>query len=494
MTPAFPDGGAAERALKVLAWAISWFAGRLAVESRRLDLLRAGDLEVRASFRLGYDSLNDSGQLAFRMIGLLPADFPVWALAAVLGTGADEAEGLLEQLADAALADVAGVDAGGLIRYRAHDLLRDFAAERLRGDGPRCTAGRPTGGRGSARASWPSMRRRVPTRMRRPGSCGARACCTASWGCDEACDLLAQAALIFAVSGDQHYRAACLRNLGDAYRELAQWEESGRAFGVCIALYRDLGSDLEEARAKIRYAGVFRDQYLSGKALPLLMEGLEVVRRFGDQRDAAADLGAALAIFEDIGDRRWSARTRMSIAGLCRQGLGGGSGGVLGGDVDRAGVALGGGGRGSGEGPGEAEGDAGAELAGLAECRGGVPAAVTVRLPALPVVNEALAALLMAVVAVRGMYFGDSPILGGVDCPAAFRSEIGRLATSLTTGMANVSNGWTCWLLGSCDYYLVIVDTSRQIKNYDTAIRASVSGDDNPGDIPENDGASAGGA
>jgi hypothetical protein len=111
------------------AWTVSWFAARLGDESRRLDLLRAGDLEVRASFALSYESRDEAERLAFRMLGLLPADFPAWNLAAVLRTNTDEAERLLEQLADAALADIAGVDATGLIRYRLHDLLRDFARE-----------------------------------------------------------------------------------------------------------------------------------------------------------------------------------------------------------------------------------------------------------------------------------------------------------------------------------------------------------------------------
>ena len=111
------------------AWTVSWFASRL--ESRRLDLLKSGDLEVRASFALSYDSRDEAEQRAFRMAGLLTSDFPAWAMATVLGTDPDEAELLLEQLADAALADIAGVDATGLIRYRLHDLLRDFARELL---------------------------------------------------------------------------------------------------------------------------------------------------------------------------------------------------------------------------------------------------------------------------------------------------------------------------------------------------------------------------
>jgi tetratricopeptide (TPR) repeat protein len=118
------------------AWTISWFAGRLSDESRRLDLLEAGDLEVRASFRLSYDHRSEAERLAFRMLGLLPADFPAWALAVVLGTDEDDAEHLLERLVDAALVDIAGVDAAGLIRYRLHNLLRDFAKELLHATEP----------------------------------------------------------------------------------------------------------------------------------------------------------------------------------------------------------------------------------------------------------------------------------------------------------------------------------------------------------------------
>ena len=122
---------AGARLLSRPAWKVSWFAARLADESRRLDLLRAGDLEVRASFGLSYHGRAETEQQAFRMLGLLPADFPAWNLAALLATDPDDAEELLEQLVDAVLVDVAGVDATGLIRYRLHDLLRAFARECL---------------------------------------------------------------------------------------------------------------------------------------------------------------------------------------------------------------------------------------------------------------------------------------------------------------------------------------------------------------------------
>ncbi len=114
------------------AWRISWFAERLRDERRRLDLLKVGDLDVRASFALSYDSRSDAEQRAFRMLGVLKTgDFPAWNLAALIDAEADEAEQLLEQLVDAELIEMADVDRAGLIRYRFHDLLRDFAREKL---------------------------------------------------------------------------------------------------------------------------------------------------------------------------------------------------------------------------------------------------------------------------------------------------------------------------------------------------------------------------
>jgi hypothetical protein len=91
------------------AWKVSWFATRLADESKRLDLLKAGDLEIGASFGLSYRGRAETEQRAFRMLSLLAADFPAWNLAAVLETDTDDAEELLEQLVDAVLADIAGV-------------------------------------------------------------------------------------------------------------------------------------------------------------------------------------------------------------------------------------------------------------------------------------------------------------------------------------------------------------------------------------------------
>ena len=161
--------------------------------------------------------------------------------------------------------------------------------------------------------------------------------------------------------------------MADAYRGLSRWDQASSAFQACIGIYHDLADQLEEARAKIRYALVFRDQFLSEQAIPLLTAGLQAVRELGDRRwearairqlaivhrndgdtataitmlaecmsifgeledrrgmavvfrnrgdaerlagnlhEAGNDLSNALAAFQAIGDRRWIARTQLSI-------------------------------------------------------------------------------------------------------------------------------------------------------------------------------------
>lgn len=119
-------------------WTTATLADLLDDERERLDELRAGDLEVRASFGLSYQMLDETQRRAFRALALLDApDFPGWVLAALLGEGdratdraVRRAHGLTEQLVDAQLLQISGLDGIGQARYRIHDLLRVYGRER----------------------------------------------------------------------------------------------------------------------------------------------------------------------------------------------------------------------------------------------------------------------------------------------------------------------------------------------------------------------------
>jgi len=116
-------------------WSVGELAHRLADERRRLDELRAGDLEVRASAALSYRTLPADARRAFRLLGLLDApDLAGWVAAALLDADLDRAQELVDELVDAQLLDAAGRDGTGTARYRFHDLLRVYARDRAAED------------------------------------------------------------------------------------------------------------------------------------------------------------------------------------------------------------------------------------------------------------------------------------------------------------------------------------------------------------------------
>ena len=124
-------------------WTIRSMAGRLRDEHRRLDELRVGDLAVRASFQVSFASLPAGAQPdgiapadAFRLLGLWQGpSISSAAAAALFGTPEYLAEDALETLVDAHLLESTPPD-----RYKFHDLLRVYSAERAVADLPGQTA------------------------------------------------------------------------------------------------------------------------------------------------------------------------------------------------------------------------------------------------------------------------------------------------------------------------------------------------------------------
>ncbi|WP_194923344.1 AfsR/SARP family transcriptional regulator [Catenulispora pinisilvae] len=104
-------------------WTAETLAARLCDEARRLDELRAGDLAVEATFRLGYEQLHGEQARAFRLLAVPDGpDIGVEAVAALLDRTDLEAEDLVEELVDLCL-----VESPSPGRYRLHALLRMFA-------------------------------------------------------------------------------------------------------------------------------------------------------------------------------------------------------------------------------------------------------------------------------------------------------------------------------------------------------------------------------
>jgi DNA-binding SARP family transcriptional activator len=116
-------------------WSIRTLAGRLSDERGRLDELRVGNLAVRASFEVSFATLpgpavpgGPAPTRAFRLLGLWTGpSVSLPAAAALLGEPEDGVAGALDVLFDAHLLESPEPD-----RYRFHDLLRVYAADRAR--------------------------------------------------------------------------------------------------------------------------------------------------------------------------------------------------------------------------------------------------------------------------------------------------------------------------------------------------------------------------
>jgi DNA-binding SARP family transcriptional activator len=116
-------------------WRIATMAARLRDERRRLDELQVGDLEVRASFQVSYDSLSGGRwktdpARAFRLLGLWPGQrISLPAAAALTGEREADVAAALEALVDVNLLESPEPD-----WYQLHDLLRLFATERVQAE------------------------------------------------------------------------------------------------------------------------------------------------------------------------------------------------------------------------------------------------------------------------------------------------------------------------------------------------------------------------
>ena len=116
-------------------WQIATLAARLRNEQRRLDELKIGDLEVRSSFQVSYDSLPKPRRgldpaRVFRLLALWQGtSIAPSAAAALLGASEDDTADALESLVDANLLESPAPD-----WYRFHDLLRVYATERAQAE------------------------------------------------------------------------------------------------------------------------------------------------------------------------------------------------------------------------------------------------------------------------------------------------------------------------------------------------------------------------
>lgn len=117
------------------SWPVAMLASLVSDERQRLDELTVGDLDIRAAMELSYQALPPQARKAFRLLALTgPFDFSGWTVTTLAGPA--EAPDVVDLLVDKCMLGAGEVDATGQPRYRLHDLLRAYAAERLARQSP----------------------------------------------------------------------------------------------------------------------------------------------------------------------------------------------------------------------------------------------------------------------------------------------------------------------------------------------------------------------
>jgi len=333
-------------------WALAWFADRLGDERNRLNLLKVGDMEVRASLALSYHSRADHEKAAFRLLGLLTsATFPAWNLAILAGVELDAAEDTIEELVDAELVEMSGVDAVGLIRYRFHDLLRDYARERLTAEdtdtvrrealrrivtayigmvreaaavvqpGALQTAvdyAAPTMAvanvRDNPRAWFTAEKAALVSLVEQAAAAGlweetwqlAEPLATMfNWRADwEDWETTQRTALDAANrAGSVLGRAVIQCNLGALYRELGRFDEAATLLRGSIDAFTEIGDDYRGAVARRNLADTYRFFGRLPDAIADFTAAIEVFERHSDLRSVAASLGGMADAYRGLA--RW---------------------------------------------------------------------------------------------------------------------------------------------------------------------------------------------
>ena len=113
-------------------WSLRRLADRLADESRILDELESADFAIRVALSFSYESQSAYNRSAFRKLAIMTApNFTSWPVAATLNCSVSAAEDVLDELAESRLIDPLNQDEAGQLRYRLHDLVREYARERF---------------------------------------------------------------------------------------------------------------------------------------------------------------------------------------------------------------------------------------------------------------------------------------------------------------------------------------------------------------------------
>jgi DNA-binding SARP family transcriptional activator/tetratricopeptide (TPR) repeat protein len=312
----------------------------LSHEQDRLDVLASPDDEttaVRAVFSWSYHALKPEAARMFRLLGLHPGpEIGTAAAAALTDAPRTATRRMLDGLSSCHLVEVIGRD-----RYRLHDLLRVYAAERALAEEPpdeRAAACRRLMSwhlqtAAAADRTLMPQNRPVPLEPVLP-NCEPLAFETyhqaLAWLEQERCNLVA-ACQAAGRLGD-HETAWKLPTALVYFLELrSYWEDWIATQQVAVAAARALGVPEIEALALRSLGNAYWRRSRYDDALNCYQQGLGITQRLGDQQGTATllyDIGAAsrlgdeslghlreaFRIFSELGDRRYEGLTLCTLA------------------------------------------------------------------------------------------------------------------------------------------------------------------------------------
>ncbi len=288
--------------------AVASFAERLTDTVRRLDELHDDeDRPVRATFTLSYANLASGGkQLAFRTLGLWSGpDLGLPATAALLGWPVDDTERALEALVDVHLVQRPAAD-----RYRLHDLLHVFAAERA--DDELSATERTAAvtrildwylhAADRAAAAIAPHVRRVPIESAAPDALpGFTDPQTAfAWFDVERHNLAAAVRQAGALPHEAGWKLPLV--MRGYFHMRARWEEGIETYLTGLDASRRAGDRLAEAQLLNALGVGYRETARYDEALEVLLRGLECCEAVGAEREAGATMTSIANTYRAQGD------------------------------------------------------------------------------------------------------------------------------------------------------------------------------------------------
>jgi DNA-binding SARP family transcriptional activator len=309
-------------------WRIEDLAGRLAGAAARLDELAVGDLSVRASFAVSYANLPAKAEpfppaRAFRLLGLWEgADTGVPAAAALFGVAVPVAEQALETLLDSHLLQP-GCWAG---RYRFHDLLGVYAAERSRAEESEAAVGAATGrmlawylhSTVAAHQALAPGTRPVPLGALPDGLEPARPAGpheAVVWLKDELANLHA-AVRMASARGDHETTWKLAMALCTFHLRQCLWADWIAAETLGLASARAIGDRHGEAWLLSGMAVAHWQTGNVGEAMDMLAESLRIRRAINDQYGIVATLTNLGCLLHDLGRETEALRTLEEALGI----------------------------------------------------------------------------------------------------------------------------------------------------------------------------------